>query len=75
MNFSKSSLLTILGIACALIVGCGDQQDKRLSNADVACLKLLQAGQACAGGTAAAAGTTTVTATATQTVTNTTIVK
>lgn len=74
MNWTKRSLLAILAIASALVVGCGDQQDKRLSNADVACLKLMQAGQPCAGA-AGTGGTVTATATSTVTVTNTTIVK
>ncbi|MGE3262149.1 MAG: hypothetical protein AB7K68_10245 [Bacteriovoracia bacterium] len=74
MNWTKCSLLVTLAIATILVVGCGDQQDKRLSNADVACLKLMQAGQPCAGA-AGSGGTVTATATSTVTVTNTTTVQ
>lgn len=72
----KLGFMAFLVASSLLVVSCGDNQDKRLSNQDVACLKLLQAGQPCAPGAAGATGgTVTITATATTTVTNTTTVK
>lgn len=71
----KISFMAFLVASSLLVVSCGDKEDKRLSNQDVACLKLLQQGQSCAPGGIGTGATTTITATATTTVTNTTTVK
>lgn len=69
----SGTLLTFsLLLACAAaLTGCGDEQDSRLSNADVACLKLMQAGYSnCSSlNTTSVTATVTATATATSTVT------
>lgn len=74
----KRIFLTVLGLVTASLMGCGDNNDKRLTDADVACLKLIRAGGNCAAvgglGGAVGAGTATVTQTSTVTVTNTTVV-
>lgn len=73
-----SKLIFILCLfLCTALVGCGDDNDKRLTDADAACLKLLTAGaSSCAGvNTTGTVSTATVTQTSTVTVTNTTVVQ
>jgi hypothetical protein len=70
----KHLFITVLGLLTVSLVGCGDNNDKRLSDADVACVKLLQMGRSCGGVNGAPVGTATVTATSTVTITNTTVV-
>ena len=67
---SKKLLTLCMLFSASALVGCGDDNDKRITDADAACLKLLSAGaSSCAG-----VNTTGTVATSTVTVTNTTTV-
>lgn len=72
MKAARYLMVALLSMGAVFMVGCGDDENK-LSNADRACLKLLQMGQQCAPGAGAGSGTATVTATQTITVTNTVV--
>lgn len=59
----------LTGVFTLLLAGCGDEADPRISDADVLCLKIIQAGGSCSGSSAA---TSTVTEVSTVTITSTT---
>lgn len=65
-------LTVTLFAAAALMVACGEDKDSRISDADAACLKLIQAGGNCGGQKNTVTKNVTVTQTVTQT--NTTVV-
>ena len=71
MKLKNLPFLAALVIAVAFVVGCGDQKDPRLSDADIAYMKQQRLLQMYGGGT-----TTTGTSTVVQyvTITNTTTV-
>jgi hypothetical protein len=59
-------------LACTLLlVGCGDETDPRISDADALCLKIIQAGGSCNSGSTSTS-TATVTEVSTVTITSTT---
>lgn len=71
MKSKKLPLVLALSLATVFIIACGDEQDKRISDADAICLKTIRAGGTC-GNTSNGSGTTTQTQTSTVTVTQTT---
>ena len=69
----NSKILTMaLLITAAFLAGCGDENDRRITDTEAACLKLLTAGGSCSSLNTAA---TTTTSTTTVTVTSTTTVQ
>jgi hypothetical protein len=72
MNLKTLPFFAIMFVATAIVVGCGPQNDPRLSDADIAYMKQQRLSQASGN----SAGTTTATSTVVNyvTITNTTTV-
>ena len=70
MKLKNLPFVAVLTVAMALIVGCGDQKDPRLSDADVAYMKQKRLQEMYGG----SSSTTTVTTVQYVTITNTTTV-
>jgi len=69
----RFGFVAFLSLATLLTVACGDEGDKRISDADALCLKMIRNGGTCAGQNATGS-TATTTTTQTATVTNSTTV-
>lgn len=75
MKSRKWPLIAALSFATVFLIGCGDDKDPRLSDADALCLKMIRAGGTCGNnnnnnGSGNNNSTQTQTVTVTQTQTN-----
>jgi hypothetical protein len=73
MKLKTLPFLAVFFVATAFVVGCGDQKDPRLSDADIAYMKQQRLAQMY-GGTSATGSTATSTVMQYVTITNTTTV-
>ncbi len=71
MKSVKYPLLAALVTGTLLLVGCGEDRDPRISDADAMCLKIIRMGGTCNGMGGGGGGGGTSTVTVTQTVVNT----